>query len=163
VNGATNGYSTNSGDYTGLLNQSVAFTLNQTQKTVSVSITNNTTPESNETFGFVVRRSCWMGIEWLKQIFERKLVFKEGRRTTMLDGKSSRRDFIKTTAYTVPVILTLKAMPAFAQVGSPGGGGGGTNGRGGRNGGGGGNGGTGGNGGGGTTNGGTNTGGLNAS
>lgn len=53
----------------------------------------------------------------------------------MLDGKSSRRDFLKTTAYTVPVILTLKAMPAFAQVGSPGGNGG-TNGRGGRNGGG---------------------------
>jgi len=53
----------------------------------------------------------------------------------MLEGKPSRREFIKTTAYTVPVILTLKAMPAFAQSGSPppsdpsgGGGGGGGNG-----------------------------------
>jgi hypothetical protein len=41
----------------------------------------------------------------------------------MLQDKSSRRDFIKKTAYAVPVVLTLKAMPAFAQVGSPGGGG----------------------------------------
>ena len=71
----------------------------------------------------------------------------------MLEGKPSRRDFIKTTAYTVPVILTLKAMPAFAQTGSsprePAGGGGRGGGRGGGGGGGGGgNGGTGGTGGG---------------
>jgi hypothetical protein len=32
--------------------------------------------------------------------------------------KGSRRDFIKTTAYVAPAILTLKAAPAFAQTGS---------------------------------------------
>ena len=36
----------------------------------------------------------------------------------MLQDKSNRRDFIKKTAYAVPVILTLKAMPAFAAAGS---------------------------------------------
>jgi hypothetical protein len=36
----------------------------------------------------------------------------------MFEEKSDRRDFLKKTAYAVPVILTLKAMPAFAQSGS---------------------------------------------
>src|SRR5207247_280281 len=41
---------TNSSDYTGFINQNVAFGLNQTQATVAVSITNDTTVENNETF-----------------------------------------------------------------------------------------------------------------
>ena len=57
LHGSTNGYSTNSSDYTGLLNQAVAFSLNQAQKTVSVAITNDSVPEGNETFGFIVQRS----------------------------------------------------------------------------------------------------------
>ncbi|MGH7844138.1 MAG: hypothetical protein ACREQW_03040 [Candidatus Binatia bacterium] len=36
----------------------------------------------------------------------------------MLDDPMRRREFIKRTAYAVPVILTLKAMPAFAAAGS---------------------------------------------
>lgn len=36
----------------------------------------------------------------------------------MLEDKSNRRDFIKKTAYAVPVILSLKAMPDFAAAGS---------------------------------------------
>jgi hypothetical protein len=36
----------------------------------------------------------------------------------MSDDQTDRRDFIKRTAYIVPVILTLKAMPAFATFGS---------------------------------------------
>jgi hypothetical protein len=36
----------------------------------------------------------------------------------MLEDKSSRRDFIKKSAYAVPVILTLNAMPSFAASGS---------------------------------------------
>ncbi len=36
----------------------------------------------------------------------------------MLEEKSSRRDFMIKTAYAVPVIMTLKAMPAFAASGS---------------------------------------------
>ena len=36
----------------------------------------------------------------------------------MLDVKIERREFVKKAAYTVPVILTLKAMPAFAAAGS---------------------------------------------
>ncbi len=31
----------------------------------------------------------------------------------------SRRQFLKTTAYVAPAILTLKAAPALAQCGSP--------------------------------------------
>jgi len=36
----------------------------------------------------------------------------------MLEHNPNRRDFIKKTAYAVPTILTLKAMPAFAGAGS---------------------------------------------
>ena len=36
----------------------------------------------------------------------------------MLEEKSARREFIKKTVYAVPVIMTLKAMPAFAAAGS---------------------------------------------
>jgi hypothetical protein len=36
----------------------------------------------------------------------------------MPDLKIKRREFIKKTAYAAPVILTLKAMPAFAAAGS---------------------------------------------
>ncbi len=35
-------------------------------------------------------------------------------------SKISRRQFLKTTAYVAPAILTLKAMPALAQPGSNG-------------------------------------------
>jgi hypothetical protein len=36
----------------------------------------------------------------------------------MSDLKIKRREFIKKTAYAAPVILSLKAMPAFAAAGS---------------------------------------------
>lgn len=36
----------------------------------------------------------------------------------MSQSKIERREFVKKTAYAVPVILTLKAMPAFAAAGS---------------------------------------------
>jgi hypothetical protein len=36
----------------------------------------------------------------------------------MRGGHGSRRDFIRTTAYVAPAILTLKAAPSFAQTGS---------------------------------------------
>jgi hypothetical protein len=36
----------------------------------------------------------------------------------MFEDQIERRDFLKKTAYAVPVILTLKAMPAFAAAGS---------------------------------------------
>ena len=36
----------------------------------------------------------------------------------MFEEKSQRRDFIKKAAYAVPMILTLKALPAFAAAGS---------------------------------------------
>jgi len=34
------------------------------------------------------------------------------------DNEQTRRSFIKTAAYVAPAILTLKAAPAFAGVGS---------------------------------------------
>jgi Ca2+-binding RTX toxin-like protein len=58
VNGAANGYAVNSGDYaTNVNNLAVSFSANQTSKTVSLSITNDSTTESDETFGFIVQRS----------------------------------------------------------------------------------------------------------
>ena len=36
----------------------------------------------------------------------------------MFDDQVNRRDFMKRTAYVMPVILSLKAMPAFASAGS---------------------------------------------
>ena len=36
----------------------------------------------------------------------------------MSDAKIKRREFVKRAAYAAPVILTLKAMPAFAAAGS---------------------------------------------
>jgi hypothetical protein len=36
----------------------------------------------------------------------------------MFDDQVNRRDFMKRTAYVVPVILSLNAMPAFASAGS---------------------------------------------
>ncbi len=41
------------------------------------------------------------------------------------DAGQTRRSFVKTAAYVAPAILTLKAMPAFAQNGSNGNNGGG--------------------------------------
>jgi hypothetical protein len=46
-----------------------------------------------------------------------KFIFNE-RRYPMVEEKSERRDFIKKAAYAVPMILTLKALPAFAAAGS---------------------------------------------
>jgi hypothetical protein len=36
----------------------------------------------------------------------------------MSEAKIKRREFVKRAAYAAPVILTLKAMPAFAASGS---------------------------------------------
>jgi hypothetical protein len=36
----------------------------------------------------------------------------------MSDVKIKRREFVKRAAYAAPMILTLKAMPAFAAAGS---------------------------------------------
>jgi len=38
----------------------------------------------------------------------------------MSEEKPTRREIIKKAAYVVPLILTLVAVPAFAQVGSGG-------------------------------------------
>ena len=35
-----------------------------------------------------------------------------------LDGMESRRSFVKKAAYVTPAILSLKAIPAFASLGS---------------------------------------------
>ena len=36
----------------------------------------------------------------------------------MTEDERSKREFIKKTAYVIPCILTLKAIPAFAGTGS---------------------------------------------
>ena len=48
---------TNSSDYTGFVNQNLVFASNQTQATVTISITNDIAPESNETFSLIVQRN----------------------------------------------------------------------------------------------------------
>src|SRR5262249_23019746 len=58
LNGAANGYATNSGDYaTNINNTAVTFASGQTQATVTLSITNDSTVEADETFGFIVQRN----------------------------------------------------------------------------------------------------------
>ena len=49
--------SVNNSDYTGFVNQPVIFTSGQLSSTVSVTISNDTTVESSETFGFIVQRN----------------------------------------------------------------------------------------------------------
>ena len=53
----TEGYA-NNGDYTGIPNQAVSFTSGQTTRTVTVTINNDSTEESSETFGFIVQRNA---------------------------------------------------------------------------------------------------------
>jgi len=50
--------STNNGDYVGINSQGLGFALGQTSATVTVSITNDTAVESNETFGLIVQRNA---------------------------------------------------------------------------------------------------------
>ena len=52
----TEGYS-NGSDYTGIANQSVTFTSGQASRTVTVTINDDTSVESSETFGFIVQRN----------------------------------------------------------------------------------------------------------
>ena len=48
----------NIGDYSGKLNEALSFAAGQTSRTVTVSITNDTVLENDETFGFVVQRNA---------------------------------------------------------------------------------------------------------
>jgi hypothetical protein len=57
VSTSTGEGSANNGDYTGKLNEQLAFTSGQTSKTVTVSITNDSVVESSETFGLLVQRN----------------------------------------------------------------------------------------------------------
>src|SRR6185436_6122194 len=50
------GYVNNS-DYTGILNQAVTFTSGQLTRTVAVTILNDSTVESSETFALIVQRN----------------------------------------------------------------------------------------------------------
>jgi hypothetical protein len=52
----TEGYS-NSGDYTSKTNEGLSFSSGQTSKTVTVSITNDSTHENTEKFGLIVQRN----------------------------------------------------------------------------------------------------------
>ena len=52
----TEGYS-NGSDYTGIANQSVTFTSGQASKTVTVTINDDSSVETSETFGFIVQRN----------------------------------------------------------------------------------------------------------
>src|SRR5919106_1671170 len=54
---------------------------------------------------------------WSNRITIRERKKKKGV-DAMFDESMRRREFIKKTAYAVPVILTLKAVPAFAAAGS---------------------------------------------
>jgi methionine-rich copper-binding protein CopC len=49
--------STNSGDYTAIADQALAFAAGELTKTVTLTITNDTVVESNETYGLVVQRN----------------------------------------------------------------------------------------------------------
>lgn len=47
-----------------------------------------------------------------------RTAFKESQMDTN-KHQESRRDFLKKVSYTVPVVLTMTALPAFAKNGSP--------------------------------------------
>ncbi|MEZ5960603.1 MAG: Calx-beta domain-containing protein [Hyphomonadaceae bacterium] len=53
----TNQGSSNNGDYTGLLNQAITFSSGQTTRTFTVSVTDDSVVESNETFGVIIQRN----------------------------------------------------------------------------------------------------------
>jgi pimeloyl-ACP methyl ester carboxylesterase len=50
--------SSNSGDYSGINSQAVTFASGETSKTVTINITNDSTAESNETFGLIVQQNA---------------------------------------------------------------------------------------------------------
>src|ERR1043166_7482293 len=57
LQGSANGYSTNSSDYNGIVNQQVTFASGQTSAQVTISVINDSVVESDETFGFIVQRN----------------------------------------------------------------------------------------------------------
>jgi Calx-beta domain len=57
VSTSTGEGSSNSNDYTGKLNEQLTFTSGQTQRTVTVSLTNDSAAENSETFGLLVQRN----------------------------------------------------------------------------------------------------------
>jgi hypothetical protein len=57
VSTSTGEGSSNSNDYTGKLNEQLTFTSGQTQRTVTVSLTNDSVAENSETFGLLVQRN----------------------------------------------------------------------------------------------------------
>jgi Ca2+-binding RTX toxin-like protein/predicted HNH restriction endonuclease len=58
LNGGTTGYPVNNSDYVGKQNDPLTFSAGQTSKTITVSILNDATPESDETFGLILQRSA---------------------------------------------------------------------------------------------------------
>ncbi len=58
LQGASNGYAANSNDYNGLLNRPVSFIANQTSAQITVSVTNDSVSESDDTFGLIVQRNA---------------------------------------------------------------------------------------------------------
>ena len=59
LNGAANGYTVNNGDYaTDVSNLAVVFNAGQLTRTVQVTILNDTTFETSETFGFIVKKNA---------------------------------------------------------------------------------------------------------
>jgi hypothetical protein len=57
LQGVSAGYSSNGGDYVGLLNTSIKFAAGQTSQTVTVAVVEDAEIEVDETFGFIVQRT----------------------------------------------------------------------------------------------------------
>jgi hypothetical protein len=58
INGSTNGYATNNGDYaTNVKNLAVSFSTGEASKTVTLHLTDDSIAEADETFGFIVQRN----------------------------------------------------------------------------------------------------------
>jgi len=60
VKGEENGYAENinEADYKGISNFAVVFGANQQQQTITITLTDDKTPEGNETFGFIVQQTA---------------------------------------------------------------------------------------------------------
>jgi hypothetical protein len=91
VSTAQNEGTVNIGDYTGKLNEALSFAAGETSKTVTVTITNDTVRENDETFGLVVQRNA----SDLLNTYLAKSTF-----TIQSDDATTLDDYSSTTATT---------------------------------------------------------------
>jgi pimeloyl-ACP methyl ester carboxylesterase len=110
--------SSNNSDYVGVNSQAVAFTSNQTSRTVTVTITNNSTVESSETFGFIVQRNASdpVGTFLAKRTFTITDDDAAGSTTYTISGNSSVSEGAGSITFTITRSGSLPAETIYAST-----------------------------------------------